>query len=236
MKKILIRMFFMMAICINIVCINCYADTVVGATVYTDIIASINDYNIESYNINGYTAVVAEDLNNYGFNVVWDGNSRTLSIKRSGTNKVQSVYIAPEISEKMIGVKAHNIYESDIKVYINNNLINSYNIGGKTAINFDDLSAFGEVSYRDSIRRLDLDILDGLDYKISIPLVYGEFAPSGLYFKMNSADGLQIRWTAKNNTNKVINYYTTEYYMFNPVDDLAYDRNGKCSFIKKASF
>ena len=45
---------------------------VVAYTVYTDIIASINDYNIESYNINGYSAVVAEELRNYGFYVEWN--------------------------------------------------------------------------------------------------------------------------------------------------------------------
>ena len=54
-----------------------------------------------------------------------------------------------------------------------------------------------------------------------------------LYFEENSADGVQIRWTATNNTNKTINYYTTTYYMFNPVGDLAYDRWGDCYFTKK---
>ena len=41
---------------------------------------------------------------------------------------------------------------------------------------------------------------------------------------------MQVRWFATNNTNKTINYYTTTYYMFNPVGDFAYDTRGNVSF------
>ena len=54
---------------------------------------------------------------------------------------------------------------------------------------------------------------------------------AGLYFEKNSANGLQVRWTATANTNKTINYYTTEYFMYNSVWDPAYDRHGKNSFM-----
>lgn len=89
------------------------------------------------------------------------------------------------------------------------------------------------MSYRDSVRRIDLDISDGLNYKISPPVKYSSFFPAGLYFEKNSADGLQIRWTARNNTNKTIHYYTTTYFMFNAVGDFAYDRWGKNYFKRK---
>lgn len=209
------------------------ASNVVGKTVYTDIIASINDYIIESYNINGYTGVVAEDLRNYGFNVEWKPEEFALYITRANTNVVQSTYIAPKIPKSKIGTKASDLYRTDVKTYINGNLVTGYNINGKTIVHFDDLGVFGEINYDNTSRRLDIEI-DGLNYKISPPQKYSaQFSPSGLYFKKNSAGGLQVRWTAVNNTNKTINYYTTTYYMFNAVGDFAYDRWGKNSFTIK---
>lgn len=227
-KKIMVAIVCVIAVTGFTTSIN--ATEIVGKTVYTDIIASINDYNIESYNINGYTGVVAEDLRNYGFDVEWKQDEFALYITRSNSNIVQATYIAPEIPKSRIGIKAHDLYQTDIKTYINGNLVTSYNINGKTIIHFDDLSVYGEVSYNDTNRRLDLDI-DGLNYKISAPQKFdSKFSPSGLYFKTNSAGGIQVRWTANNNTNKTINYYTTTYYMFNSVGDFAYDRYGNNSF------
>jgi hypothetical protein len=55
----------------------------IGYAKYTDISAYINHYPIASYNINDYTAIVAEDLRNYGFDVAWNGNDRSLSITRN---------------------------------------------------------------------------------------------------------------------------------------------------------
>lgn len=205
------------------------ASNVVGKTVYTDIIASINDYNIASFNINGYTGIVAEDLRNYGFKVLWNAEERALYITRDNTNIVQSTYIAPEIPKSRIGVKAYDLYQTDIKTYINGKLVPSYNINGQTIIHFDNLEVFGKVSYEDSIRRLDLDI-EGLNYKISPPYKHYPSLPNGLFFEKNYVDGIQVRWFATNNTNKTINYYTTTYYMFNPVGDFAYDIMGNASF------
>ena len=231
MKKSTVLLLCLICVFSLITPVNAYQiGDVVGYTLYTDIIASINDYNIASFNFNGYTAVVAEDLRNYGFNVQWNPYERALYITWSKSNNVASTYIAPQISPSDVGKKAQTVLYTDIKTYINGNEVTSYNIGGYTIIYFNDLAAFGGISYNDSIRRLDLEINDGLNYKISAQYIDNEFSPSGLYFKINSADGLQIRWTATSNTNKTINYYTTTYYMYNRVGDPAYDRFGKNYF------
>ena len=126
---------------------------------------------------------------------------------------MDSTYIAPVVPASLVGKKAQNVLYTDIKTYINGAEVTSYNINGKTIVFFEDLRVFGNIEYTEYNRRLDLSIDDGLNYKISAPFAYTEFSPSGLYFKMNSANGLQIRWTAYNNTNKTIKYYTTTYYM-----------------------
>lgn len=200
------------------------ASSVIGHTLYTDIIATINGYSIESYNINGYTAVVAEDLRNYGFDVVWKQNERALYIKRNDRDTVESTYIAPTIPKSQVGRKAHPVLSTDIKTYINNNLVTSYNIDGRTIIYFDDLAIYGESTYDDNLRLLSLDAPDGLQYKLGNPL------DNDLYFTRNSVNGLCFYINAVNNTNKVIKYFHVNFVMLNSVFDPAYDIYGNDSF------
>ncbi len=232
MKKKIISaslIFVIVFLCSFTACAN-----VINYARYTDIIAVINDYNIESYNIDGYTAVVAEDLANYGFTVTWDSNARAIYISRDVSNAyVASTYIAPVTPQSMIGKPSYSILSTDISTFINGVPVRSFNIGGKTVIFFEDLGVFGNIKYNSTLRRLSLDIY-GLNRKISAPELYSSFLPSGLYFETNSVGGIQVRWTAKNNTNKTINYYTTTYYMFNSVGDFAYDDiKGECFFRVK---
>lgn len=200
------------------------ASSVIGHTLYTDIIATINGYSIESYNINGYTAVVAEDLRNYGFDVVWKQNERALYINRNDRDTVESTYIAPTVSKSLVGRKAHPVLSTDIKTYINNDLVTSYNIDGRTIIYFDDLAIFGESTYDDSLRLLSLDVLDGLQYKLGNPL------DNNLYFTRNSVNGLCFYINAVNNTNKVIKYFHVNFVMLNSVFDPSYDIYGNDSY------
>jgi len=76
----------------------------------------------------------------------------------------------------------------------------SFNIDGQTVLRFDALNVFGSVAYDNRIRRLRLDIYDGLNYKISPPsLIPGDnpsILPNGLYFKLDSANGVRVRWSA----------------------------------------
>lgn len=141
---------------------------VINHTVYTDIVAKINGCDIPSYNINGYTAVAAEDLRDYGFEVIWDGNARTLSVLRNFEKlQVTSHYEAPEISYGMVGKRAYNVLRTDIQTYVNGNLVTGHNIDGKTIIYFNDLAVFGGVSYDNDKRILSLEMegLSGGDYK-----------------------------------------------------------------------
>ncbi len=52
----------------------------VGDVLATDIKAYVQGKPIRSMNIDGYTAVVAEDLRQYGFDVVWTPADRKVTI------------------------------------------------------------------------------------------------------------------------------------------------------------
>lgn len=144
---------------------------VINHTLYTDIVTKINGCDIPSYNINGYTAVAAEDLRDYGFDVLWDENARSISVLRNYEKpQITSLYEAPKISYGKVGKRARNVLRTDIISYVNGKQVVSHNIGGKTIVYFNDLSVFGEVSYDDSERVLSLTIagLSNLECKADI--------------------------------------------------------------------
>lgn len=59
-----------------------------GWVLYTNIVAYIDDVPIRSYNIDGYTYIVAEDLQEYGYEVerIPQDKKLTVSTSRSGTD------------------------------------------------------------------------------------------------------------------------------------------------------
>lgn len=144
---------------------------IVGSYVYTDIVAYINGYPINSYNINGWTGIVAEDLVNYGFDVYWQPEERTLSVGNSyiptpggtetelnwqGSGEVTSTF-TPENNMKPIGSFAGNIYATDIKTYVSGDEVTSFNIGGRTIIYIDELFRFGDVVWHENERKICYD-------------------------------------------------------------------------------
>ena len=136
---------------------------VAGYTRYTDIAAYINHFAIQSYNYLDTTYVIAEELRNFGFNVDWNGEDRTLNISRdSGSNSINQCSIPHAISKDIVGQNAMPILETDIKTYINGALTDSGNIDGRTVIPFKALAQFGNVEYDDSIRAAKLWVEDGL--------------------------------------------------------------------------
>lgn len=128
---------------------------VIGYAKYTDIAAYINHYPITSYNINDYTVVVAEDLQNYGFDVEWNGTDRTLSIKRNKWYEIKPSGQVYKYSSKL-GQNSYPYLETDIVTYVNGQKVDSFNIGGKTCIYLDALSSYGEVVWVPEIRALKL--------------------------------------------------------------------------------
>jgi len=195
MKKVISMLLCIIMVCGVSVTANAYQlGDVINSTLYTDIVASINNYNIESYNIDGYTAIVAEDLRAYGFEVVYNNDKRALYITRGNTNKITSTYVAPVKDKSKIGQKVYDVLYTDIKTYLEGKEITSYNIDGRTIIYIDSLDIYGKVRYNNDTRRIDLTITDGLaskpiylletnpPYQISVGEVYNSKRNSS--FKM----------------------------------------------------
>ena len=111
----------------------------------TDIVCLIDGKPIASYNIEGNTAIVAEDLANYGFKVEWFGSSRRLSVTKGDGVVTATGEIAK--NENPVGSYAMDVFATDILTYVNYKRVNGYNVGGSTIIFIDDLAAFGELAW-----------------------------------------------------------------------------------------
>ena len=121
---------------------------VTGYAQPTDIVAMINGYQLESYNVNGLTYIVAEDLRYYGFDVYFDDTTRTLSVNRNyNLSTIDPQRTNPNFWNAANATKTNILY-TDIVTYVNNEYVASSNINGKTIINFNELARFGEVSYK----------------------------------------------------------------------------------------
>jgi len=136
---------------------------VIDYTLHTDIAAYINHYPIKSYNIAGNTAIAAEDLINYGFDVAWNASEKALYITRNNASEITpkgTVYA----DTNPVGSKYLEVYYTDIKTYVNGTVVPSYNVGGKTILAIDNLSVFGAVAWVPEVKAIKV-WLDHISYK-----------------------------------------------------------------------
>ena len=124
--------------------LSVFAD-VIDWVLYTDIRTYIGGVEITSYNIKGNTAVVVEDLKDYGFKVVWDGDTRTLSVARDAEASVAGGEVTR--TEGEVGARAMEVYSTDIVTYLDGNVTESYNVGGRTIVYVDALAALYSSEY-----------------------------------------------------------------------------------------
>ncbi len=118
-----------------------------GWVLHSDITAYINDAAIRSYNIDGYTYVVAEELADYGFDVNWDPNDADGVLRiADGTGIVHSTY-TPEVNMHRSGELAMPYLFTNILTYIAGQPVWGANIDGMTCVGMDDLAYFFADSY-----------------------------------------------------------------------------------------
>lgn len=120
--------------------------TVVGEAVATDIRAYVNGHPIPSMNIDGYTAVAAEDLRSYGFDVAWSPREAAVTIYPRRDKTVRPQAGADEAAQPP-GTKLADVLHTNIRAFYAERPIRSYNIGGRTAVLLNDLRDMGTVEW-----------------------------------------------------------------------------------------
>jgi len=165
MKKTMKRLIALIAVLVMAISVIPTASAarigdVIGYAQPTDIVATINGYQIESYNVNGYTYICVEDLRYYGFDVYYDWGERALYVSRNSVYSIDPQNTNPNFWYIGNDQNWKNILYTDIATYANGSYIESYNINGQTIMNFDELSRFGDVSYDNNRREISLYIDD----------------------------------------------------------------------------
>ena len=138
LKKLIIIMFLF----ITVLSINIYSSND-KYILHSDVKTYLNELPIKAYNFNSKMVIVAEDLKNYGYNVKWNADERTLVI--SGMTYDRESLPMPythedNISKDKIGTVAHEVLPTDIKTYYGDKLLESFNINGRTVVYIEEFA------------------------------------------------------------------------------------------------
>lgn len=146
-----------------------YRPKITGNVLSTDIIAYVDNIPIHSYNYQNHTYVMAEELRDCGFDVVWNGKNRTLNITlpQKRTEKEMSYgdrdrFVSSARAETP-GKKRFDVYQTDIQVLFDGKPIQteehaktSVNVNGNTLVLFSALKHFGDVKWDQEYRSSSL--------------------------------------------------------------------------------
>ena len=112
------------------------------------------DYTpIDSYLINDLIYIAVSDLSNFGFTVGYDASTQVCNVSRV---KFATPMYTREMWKKETSMKTGaKIENSDVKVYLDGQLVKSYCVWGKALVKFDELQKYGEVKYNDYDKTLN---------------------------------------------------------------------------------
>ncbi|MBQ6530078.1 MAG: hypothetical protein IJI39_04035, partial [Clostridia bacterium] len=128
---------------------------VTGTALSTNIGTVIDGAACKTYNVDGRTFVIAEDLRGYGFDVDWNENTRNLSI-------TQNPYAHRTLlSEEETNIKKENcpvgnplmdILSSDVTVTVAGEAVEGYNIDGQMVIPVRALESYAYIEFDEENR------------------------------------------------------------------------------------
>lgn len=175
---------------------------IAGEYYSTDIITSLNGYEIDAINIGGQTLISAEDMQYYSFEVIWNAAERLLSVEKT-LHAANGIPPAVEHSALPSGTPIGNYFETDIVTTLDSLPITAYNIGGRTYIHAEQMRDFGYfVDWNAEKRQLNITGPDRAGYEYSISLSNGEKPAiesegEGAFSIVYTRDGITGRGDAK---------------------------------------
>lgn len=112
---------------------------IAGNLYTTDILTQVDGIDINGFSLDGKTMIALEDLRDYGFNIYYNNNVRTLFVTKTGT---ASSSFRPSVKRGTVGSVAGYYYETDIEAVFNGRYIKTYAIDGKLAAPVEDIAVF----------------------------------------------------------------------------------------------
>lgn len=161
MKKLLILLILVFA---SVFGVSASADEIIGEAVATDIGCLIDSAPIKAYNIDGYMYVTAEELRSYGFNVAWDETALTLSITSNVGETAKTLLGIDDINRLKrnvrVGEHVYDVYNTDIRTYVADNIADAKSLNGLMLIKISDLSPYARVTFDEQKRLVTVSRYD----------------------------------------------------------------------------
>ncbi len=177
MKKAIITLCAILSACavLTPMSVSAKVGDVVGTYYSTDIKTILNGSEIRSINIGGQTLICAENMENYGFTVLWNPTERALSISSADYKEVYAAKTLDKMAYIEPGLPISFYYETDIVTTLDGKPITAYNIGGWTFIHAEAMVDFGyEVEWDAEERLLDITSPKRAGYVYTVKLVEGK--------------------------------------------------------------
>lgn len=150
-----------------------------------DTAAYINNCPIPSFAINGQTAVLASDLESYGFSCTYNDYLRRVDIKFIG-GEITPLRVWRD--RRSYGRAVAELLPTDIEAWLDGERITSFNADNMTAVYFADLARCGELR-RDEARRAVFLTLPGMAEAEYRPVEDRSTAMAPLHFCFSPPEG-----------------------------------------------
>jgi serine protease Do len=136
---------------------NIKIGTDIGDALETNISALISNKAIPVMVINNNIAVEARLLSNYGFDVIADANKKEVKISYNYSKKLNppGMQAGKAVTP---GKKIADVLKTDIKVMLNDKIIQSYSVKGYTVVLLKDFKDLGELNWNSNNRTSSLTI------------------------------------------------------------------------------
>lgn len=144
MKKFLSTIFTLFMLLNGANDVRANVGDIVSEIYSTDILTYVDNVPIQGYSINGKTMICLEDLENYGFSVMYNDSIRTLIVTKTGERDKE---YNPYIERGKVGDIIGYVVETDIKAIVNGKYANAYAINGKMVAAVEDLGTYNEVAW-----------------------------------------------------------------------------------------
>ena len=153
---------------------------IIGDIYSTDIIADVDGVPIRSFSLNGKTAIIAEDLRRYGFEVGYNDNLRSLY-----ANVLENTfnYEPDNVYRGKCGEIVGHIYQSDITTSINGVNVPCFSLNGEMAVAIEDIG--GDITqtdrcetgmmYRWDAENRTISLLPDYDNGIQAEIIFNQF-------------------------------------------------------------
>ena len=114
---------------------------IAGNVYSTDIKAYVDGFEIQSYCLEGKTAIPVEELREYVFEITYNNKERALFIKRDHIPETAPNFESGT-STLPVGTVVSHYYETDIQTYMDGYKVPAYALDGFTVIAIEDLTYF----------------------------------------------------------------------------------------------